>query len=345
MCVVRVLEKEDDLAMPDLLADQCGFVGSLSWLQLVESVYRYPSYRLVAESRGTVLGYLVLTHIRHPIFGSYLVTAPFASYGGFCYTSYAVRDSLLQRAMLLMRDLNADYATVRFCADDSTPPDGWLHHSLYATYLVDINQGAEQLMSCFRPNHRNHVRKVLKKNFTIQFGHFELLDDVYERLSICMQELGSPYHSKGFLQEMAKSMGSSLEFAVVSRLGSGIVGVGVFITHGKTVTNLHANILRKFRSEYAGEFLYWAAFRHYIARGYTSFDLGRSLIGSGNEVFKMKWASHKHDLATWYALPPGKKIPELHQNNPRFRLAIEMWKRLPRSVARALGPSIIRGLA
>jgi hypothetical protein len=103
--------------------------------------------------------------------------------------------------------------------------------------------------------------------------------------------------------------------------------------------------LRRFRSDYAGEFLYWMALERYCRKGFKVFDLGRSLIGSGNETFKMKWRPRKKHLAYWYALMPGGRLPELNQKNPKFQLAIQVWKRLPAFVVRPLGPLLIKGLA
>ena len=74
-------------------------------------------------------------------------------------------------------------------------------------------------------------------------------------------------------------------------------------------------------------------------------DLGRSLIGSGNEVFKTKWKPRKQLLAYWYALLKSHELPDLNQKNPKFQVAIWLWKRLPAFVVRPLGPFLIKGVA
>jgi hypothetical protein len=38
-------------------------------------------------------------------------------------------------------------------------------------------------------------------------------------------------------------------------------------------------------------------------------------------------------------------MPALNQKNPKFQLAIAVWKRLPAFIVRPLGPYIVRGLA
>ena len=144
---------------------------------------------------------------------------------------------------------------------------------------------------------------------------------------------------------MAESLGETLEFVVMYDAHGKIAGAGVFIFHGDTVTNLHANILREFRSDYAGEFLYWSVIERYCLQGFKTFDLGRSLNGSGNEVFKLKWKPRRQSLAYWYNLQPGVALPALNQKNPKFQLAIWLWKKLPFPLVQILGPGLIRGLA
>jgi hypothetical protein len=159
-----------------------------------------------------------------------------------------------------------------------------------------------------------------------------------------MHELGSPYHHKNYLREMAGTLGAALEFVVMYGPRHELVGAGVFIAQGDLVTNLHANILRRFRSDYAGEYLYWSVLARYGEKGFKVLDLGRSLNGSGNETFKLKWKPRKVPLAYWYYLPEGGPIPELNQKSPKFRFAIWLWQRLPAFLVRALGPSLIRGI-
>jgi FemAB-related protein (PEP-CTERM system-associated) len=342
---VRALNRAEPLRIPESLWDAATFTALDSWSQLVEKIYGYTNHRFQAVENGSVTGILTLTEVKHPIFGHYLATSPFGSYGGFAFSSTEARDRLLETAKALANALNVDYVIVRFDAGgESLLPDGWAQHSIYSTYRVDLNPDVEQLMLSFSSDHRNHIRKSMKKGFSIQFGRLDLLDDAYEGLARSMHELGSPYHDKDYLRQMAQALGDALEFLVVRSSDNELVGVGALIAQGNVLTNLHANILRNFRSDYAGEFLYWSVIQRYTAKGFKEFDLGRSLVGSGNEVFKMKWKPRRVPLAYWYYLPQGGEIPELNQKSPKFQLAIWLWKRLPAFAVRALGPQLIRGI-
>jgi len=342
---VRCLEMTEATNLPADLRDQATFAGMDAWTGFVSSTYTFPRYRLLAEAAGRMVGWLALVHVQHRIWGNYLATAPFASYGGFAFSSLQARDALLAEARRLATGLGVEYASVRFADGEMIAPEKWIQHPAYCTYLLDLPSDTEKLIASFSSDHRNHVRKSLRKGFSVRFGRMELLDEVYEALARSMHELGSPYHAKNYLGKMAESLGEALEFAVLYGPRQEPAGAGVFILHGQVATNLHANILRRFRPDYAGEFLYWSVIERYCRQGLAVFDMGRSLIGSGNEAFKMKWKPRRQLLAYWYAMSAGRALPELNQKNPKFRLAIWTWKRLPRGLARWLGPAVIRGLA
>lgn len=345
MPTLRRLTPQEPANWPESLTGPATFTALDSWSNFVRSVYKFPIYRFETEIEGRVTGLLALTHIQHPIFGNYLTTAPFGSYGGFAFADQTSRGLLLDAARTLAAELGTQYVNLRFALDDPAPPPGWVQHPVYCTYLMDLSSNPQSLLSNFSSDHRNHIRKSLKKGFIVKFGGLDLLDDAYEALARSMHELGSPYHAKSYLKAMADSLAETLEFAVLYAPNGKLAGAGVFIQHGKVVTNLHANILRAYRSAYAGEFLYWKVIERFAQRGFKIYDMGRSLVGSGNETFKMKWKPRKQPLAYWYALQPGAELPALNQKNPKFQFAIALWKRLPAFLVRLIGPFLIKGLA
>jgi FemAB-related protein (PEP-CTERM system-associated) len=342
---VRKLDSEQRTAWPEALVTAATFTALDSWSRLVHELYGCRMYRFEAVSGGEVHGILVLVHVRHPIFGNYLATAPFGSYGGFAFASIEARDALLRQAQALADGLGVEYAVVRFIEAGNQPPASWLQNPIYSTYLLDLVPNAEDLMKNFGHQHRKHTRQAMKKGFKIQFGHLDLLDETFEALARSMHELGSPYHSKEYLRRMAELLGDCVEFVVVKDIKNALVGSAVLVYHQGVASNLHANIFREFRSGYAGEFLYWSLLEHYCQKGLQVCDMGRSLNGSGNETFKLKWRSRQVPLAYWYYLPKSGEIPELNQKSPKFRFAIWLWKRLPAFIVRALGPAVIRGIA
>ena len=84
--------------------------------------------------------------------------------------------------------------------------------------------------------------------------------------------------------------------------------------------------------------------RRAAERGCRLFDFGRSKVGTGAHAFKHNWGFTPVPLHYRYRLAPGAAIPDHNPLNPKYRLFIAAWKRLPLPVANVLGPPIVRGL-
>lgn len=341
----RILTPNETLSLPEDLSLAAAFPVLDSWTLLMGKIYNFPVYRIIAVADNKIEGALALIRIKHFVFGDYLATAPFASYGGFSFSSDDVRDALLDRAKKLGDELDVEYVNVRFEDGNATPPAHWTQHPAYATYRAELSPDLDKILAAYSPNHRNHVRKSLKKDFSVKFGNIDLIDEAYEGLAQSMHELGSPYHTKDYLRRVVESLGDKIELAALYNAGGKLIGAGVFIFSGDVATNLHANILQEARSDYAGEFLYWSAITRYAQKGFKVFDMGRSLLGSGNEIFKSKWNPRKQILAYWYYLRKMDEVPRLDQKAPKFQIAIWLWKRLPAFIIRPIGPFLIKGLA
>jgi hypothetical protein len=74
-------------------------------------------------------------------------------------------------------------------------------------------------------------------------------------------------------------------------------------------------------------------------------DFGRSTPGEGTFKFKEQWGAQPVALHWEYRLLDGATVPDVSPTNPKYRLMIDTWKRLPLPVASALGPHIVRSIA
>jgi hypothetical protein len=78
--------------------------------------------------------------------------------------------------------------------------------------------------------------------------------------------------------------------------------------------------------------------------GYRIFDYGRSKRGTGSFDFKKNWGFEATPLHYEYKLVTATKVPENNPLNPKYRLMIALWQRLPIGVANWLGPHIVKHL-
>jgi FemAB-related protein (PEP-CTERM system-associated) len=316
-----------------------------AWRTAIEASYGLSHHWYLAKEGGRVTGALALALAKHPLFGRYLATAPFASRGGFYADTSAARDALLAKAAELRSHLGARYVNLRFLDPGAPPlPDGWRDDQIYASFRVPLRADPEVFFKQhLKSDARNQVRKALRAGLEARFGQAELLDDFWEVMSRSMKALGSPYHAKRFLAAILAAYRDDARLAVVYAGARPVAGM-MLLYHQRNVFPLHAGTLHKGAHPYVGVYLYWRALADSCERGARWFDLGRSLVGSPQEHFKRKWEPVQEPLAYWYHLAPGQALPSLHQANPKYRLAIKTWQRLPLWLHRAAGPHLISGI-
>jgi hypothetical protein len=84
--------------------------------------------------------------------------------------------------------------------------------------------------------------------------------------------------------------------------------------------------------------------RRACERGCKVFDYGRSKRDSGSFDFKKNWGFVPEPLHYEYRLLKRDAIPQNNPANPKYRAFIATWQRLPRPLANAIGPAIVRNL-
>ena len=84
--------------------------------------------------------------------------------------------------------------------------------------------------------------------------------------------------------------------------------------------------------------------RRGCARGLKVFDFGRSKRGTGSFDFKKNWGFEATPLVYEYFLVTDETVPEINPLNPKYRLFIQAWKKMPLAVANIVGPYIVKNL-
>jgi serine/alanine adding enzyme len=88
--------------------------------------------------------------------------------------------------------------------------------------------------------------------------------------------------------------------------------------------------------------LYWEVIKKACEEGRRYFDFGRSKIDSNTFKFKKQWVPTPTSLYWQYHLGHLEKLPSIDPSNPKYKLFISLWRRLPLSVANYFGPKLIR---
>lgn len=321
------------------------YVDYFSWREAIETVYGLKNYWYAAKIEGKVEGILALTLTRHPLFGSYLTTAPFGSRGGFYANNNTVYNALLNKAEELRKKLQVQYVLIRHLDGDITPPAGWRQSPIYRSFRVRTNMDAQSMLyDIITRKARNQIKKSLKSGYKLKYGSEELFEHTWYVIIRGMKYLGSPYHSKRFLKAILNAFADNVKFAVVYDHLENPLASFLCIHHNNTLSPVHGGFIRKDGDSYVGVFLYWSIIEVCCAQGIQWLDLGRSLINSPNEHFKEKYQPVQENLAYWYNMPDNKPLPNINQNNPKYKIPRVLWSWLPLSVQTYVGPHVIKGI-
>ena len=311
-----------------------------AWKRVVEDTYGHQAFYLLVEDRAAIRGVLPLFLIKSPLFGRVLATGPFGSWGAICADSQDDAMMLVEKAIELGRALAADHVELK-----SLQPTG--HPSLrayarYVNYDLPLSNAADVWSRRLRGRGRTGVRKAEKWGLTCVRGH-DLLDEFYELMAISMRRLGAPVHAKAFYRNILQVFGPAANLLVV-RDRELAVACLLLIRHGSRMYHLAGGSRASHWQMQPNNLGMWEAIKSACEEGMQAFDFGRSLEGSGTAAFKEQWGSTPVTLHYEYYLNRSKSVPEVNPANPRFRMAVAAWRRLPLSLTKAIGPLLIKGV-
>jgi lipid II:glycine glycyltransferase (peptidoglycan interpeptide bridge formation enzyme) len=128
------------------------------------------------------------------------------------------------------------------------------------------------------------------------------------------------------------------------KLDEKTVASGILLWFRDTLEVPWASSISDYREKCPNNLLYWEAIKFAVGKKLARFDFGRSTPGEGTFRFKKQWGAQPVQLYWQYLLEEGKKLPQLNPDNPRYRLAIKVWQKLPVSLTKMLGPRIVRNI-
>lgn len=318
---------------------QATFFHRIGWCEILRDVFRHPVHYLLAERGGAIVGVLPLAEVRSWLFGHSLVSLPFAVYGGVAASDAAAVPALHQAAVALARELGVDHLELR--NREPQEPD-WPRQELYVTFRKPIAPDPEANLAAIPRKQRAMVRKAILRGLKSELDRdarrfFDLYADNVHRH-------GTPALPRRYFEALLATFGADAEvMTVLDARGQPVSGVLSFYFRDE-VLPYYAGDLPAARELAANDFKYWELMRRAGERGVALFDYGRSKRGTGSFDFKKNWGFEPTPLAYEFQLFKHDAVPQNNPANPRYRLMIAAWQRLPRGVANALGPHLVRNL-
>jgi FemAB-related protein (PEP-CTERM system-associated) len=310
------------------------------WLDVIGEAFGHETRYLVAESANGIAGVLPLVLFRSRLFGRFVVSIPFLNYGGILADTAGAERALLDRAIAETKRIGGSHLELRHTRQLFSELPAKRHKvAMRLSLATTIDQQWQRLDRKVR----NQIRKGEKSDLSVQTGGAELLDSFYAVFARNMRDLGTPVYSPRFFRAVLSMFPDETRVLTVAS-GGRPVAASVVHWHRDTIEVPWASAIREFNPLCANVLLYWHMLRFAIERGLRIFDFGRSTPNEGTYLFKKQWGAEPSDLVWEYWMADGCALPDLNPKNPKFSLAVDVWRRLPVRVATTFGPMIVRNI-
>lgn len=310
-----------------------------AWRGILAGVFGHRPEYLTALRDGAIVAVLPLVIFRSPLFGRFLVSLPFVNYGGVVGDDEEALGALVARAGALARGMRASHLELRHTARRLPHLTPKAHK---VAMLLALPSTTEVMWTSLDRKVRNQVRKAEKSGLVPEVAGIEALDAFYGVFAHNMRDLGTPVYPKRFFEAVLSTFPERTRLIVV-RHEAHPVAAALAWSWRTTVEVPWASSLRSYNAMAPNNLLYWAVIQQAIGQGAHTLDFGRSTPNEGTFHFKRQWGAEPQPLCWEYDLASGA-LPDQSPKNPKFRLAIATWQRLPLWLANALGPPIVRSI-
>ena len=325
----------------DAFVDTCPnatFFHLAGWKQVVEEAFGHKTCYLFAESGGEIRGVLPLVHINSRLFGNALISTPFCVYGGVASEDAEVCAKLELVACELAEELKVDYLEFR---NREARHSDWPTKQLYVAFRKTMESDPEANMLAIPRKQRAMVRKGIKAGLQGDFDHS--INDFYSAYSQSVHSLGTPVYSRAYFECLQEVFEDKCDILTVTHNGELVSSVMNFYFRDEVLPYYGGGtpVARQLKGN---DFMYWELMRHSCERGLKVFDYGRSKQGTGSYSFKKNWGFDPTPLYYEYYLVKAKQMPDVSPMNPKYKLFINTWRRLPLFVTQVIGPLLARNL-
>lgn len=356
----------DELTQPQLTVTECrdsdewnAFLerndgpvyGSWEWGDAAEA-YGHGRRYLAVRENGAIVGGLPLVHIDSAVFGSKLVSPPYAARGSIIAEgdrSVDVTTPLLERTAELAGELGVDFVSLRGKDLGDVPEFGFEKQNRFVTHRVNLGDGTDAAWNRIQENRQRQIRQAADDDsleYTVG-SSLEDLREYYDLHLLSMRGHGTPPHSFAFFQTLWDRLAGpgpgDLHIGMVKKNGSLINGI-LDLSFGSTVYQWGVVNDYEYRDLNGGSWLVWKSLERAAEAGYDTYEMGRTQEGSGVYMFKKSFGGTKTWYDDYHYFPSGEgSLP--HPEDQKYDLVKRVWRKLPIPVTRLIGPFVRKDIS
>lgn len=320
-------------------ADKATFFHRAGWKEVLERAFKHRTHFLYAEEGGEIVGVLPLAQVKSLLFGNSLSSLPFCVYGGIVADSIEAAQALREEACRIADQLQVDALELRNI--ESSQGD-WPVKDLYYTFRKAISPDEEVNLKAIPNRQRAMVRKGIKEGLQGEWD--DGVERMYAVYAESVRNLGTPVFSSGYMHILQEVFGKDCSVLMITHEGVDVAAVMNFYFRDEVLPYYGGSTAQSRSIKGVNHFMYWELMRRSAEQGYRLFDFGRSKAGTGPFSFKKNFGFEPQPLPYEYYLVKSDALPDINPLNPKYRLMVDTWSKLPLPLANFFGPFLARSL-
>ena len=303
---------------------------------MVAKHYPVTFYPLAAYDTGKICGILPLYHVRTRLRKSALISVPYAVAGGITGNDAAIRTLLLERAIELGRELGGCRITLK--QYKSKVEGALLTDTHFYNRELSLSTDLDAIFNGLSETNKNAISQAEKHALSLEYPSQDI-DGFFRLLLKHHHRRGLPCVSKRWITDLVGC--GMYSFGLIKHEGKSLAGTMVK-EFKDTISFPFTCVNAEHYEAYAPRALYWELIKHFAAQGKCIFHSGRIPKTNETDAYRLGWGGQEHGYYYQYHPDTGTKT-EYSQKRGKKRAMIQTcWRRLPKTLARALGPTIVR---
>ena len=309
------------------------------WREVMQRTYGYPTHFLMAMGGGQVEGVLPLIQVRSWLVGKSLSSLP----GGLCAENEEAAQALIHYA----EDLTRTQKVARLILRDSR--QDWAgnlsatrHHSAWVVTMADT---VDATWNAINRKTRREIRLAQSAGVQAKVSlDQDSLEQFYRTFSSFVHQAGTPVFSRKFLRTVTDVFPEDYSICNVYK-DSTIIGSFFQLELNQTIYGMWGAALPQYRDLNPTHMAYWEVMRAGLESGFRRYDMGRSPLNSGPSDFKKHWGGQEQPVYQHSFSANGQPVEagdatERLESDPKFKTFINVWRKLPLSIAQFVGPQL-----
>lgn len=307
------------------------------WMNSIRETFGFRPMPLMAVDGDRIRAVLPLFLVNNLLMGKVLLSSPYAVYGGVLADSIESLQAMAEHLRSLGRSLGVEHVELRNAWPEQSL--GFSPVSRYVTFTQALTGDEASLLDGLPRKTRRMVRIALKHPYSSRpAADWSAFWDLYSR---SLRRLGTPCFPRRHFENLRRHFGDRLETREVLLDGKVVAAVVSFLFRDQILPYYGASD-PAFNEFAPNNFMYFDMMRRAAGEGLHVFDFGRSKKESGSFDFKAHWGMEVRELPYEMLLVGRRNLPDYSPNNPRYRWAIQAWRRVPLPITRTIGPWLLK---